>query len=114
MTNSGDLKSHIRCFARYQIPFLRLVRDLGELALQLAGDGGRLGLLVDVLVDLPEVVEVLDRLHLELGRRGLVHHERRAGVLLQGRHGPHVAHALLHRLLMFSCVNLNIGHVYIL
>ena len=49
-------------------------------------------------MDLPKVVEVLDRLDLELGRRGLVHDEGGAGVLLQGGHGPHVAHALLHRL----------------
>ena len=33
---------------------------------------------------------------LELGRRGLVHDEGGAGVLLQGGHRPHVAHALLH------------------
>ena len=78
---------------------LGLEGDLGDLALQLRRDGGRgLELLVDVPVHLPEVVEVLDGLDLEFGGRRLVHDEGGAWVLLQCRHRPHVAHALLHRL----------------
>ena len=78
---------------------LGLEGHLGDLALELRSDGRRgLKLLVDVPVHLPEVVEVLDGLDLEFGGRRLVHDKGGAWVLLQRRHGPHVAHALLHRL----------------
>lgn len=43
----------------------------------------------------PRTFEILDGFHFQLQGGVLVAHEHRAGVLLEGRHGPHVAHALL-------------------
>lgn len=48
--------------------------------------------------------EILDGLHFELQGGILITHEHCAGMLLEGRHSPHVVHSLLDGLVQSKCL----------
>lgn len=48
--------------------------------------------------------EILDGLHFQLQGSILITHKHCAGMLLEGRHGPHMVHSLLNGLVQSKCL----------